>query len=178
MESPPISAQLSAGYRFNTAHWDSDRRPITGSWACKASICRGNTEQIKPEEPTHTHNPIGAAVMTLWSVCMHTKVCKSFIVWGQWWGELRYDGMRPNRVFYRCCVCVIVCLSMCVMSVFVCLFCEHMWINISYRCLFWVCVCVCVILLKKSKLKVNFPFYFCFSKMTRNRGSHLVGVQW
>lgn len=74
MESRPISAQLSAGYRFTTAHWDGDRRPITGSWACKASICGGNTEQIKPEEPTHTHNPIRAAVMTLRSVFMHTKV--------------------------------------------------------------------------------------------------------
>ena len=39
-----------------------------------------------------------------------------------------------------------------------------------------VCVCV-VILLKKSKLKVFF-FNFCFSKMTRNRGPHLVGVRW
>lgn len=74
MESRPISAQLSAGYRFTTAHWDGDRRPITGSWACKASICGGNTEQIKPEEPTHTHNPIRGAVMTLRSVFMHTKV--------------------------------------------------------------------------------------------------------
>lgn len=74
MESRPISAQLSAGYRFTTAHWDGDRRPITGSRACKASICGGNTEQIKPEEPTHTHNPIRAAVMTLRSVFMHTKV--------------------------------------------------------------------------------------------------------
>lgn len=74
MESRPISAQLSAGYRFTTAHWDGDRRPITGSWACKASICGGNTEQIKPEEPTHTHSPIRGAVMTLRSVFMHTKV--------------------------------------------------------------------------------------------------------
>lgn len=74
MESRPISAQLSAGYRFTTAHWDGDRRPITGSWACKASICGGNTEQIKPEEPTCTHNPIRAGVMTLHSVLMHTKV--------------------------------------------------------------------------------------------------------
>lgn len=73
-ESRPISAQLSAAYRFTTAHWDGDRRPITGSWACKASICGGNTEQIKPEEPTHTHNPIRGAVMTLRRVFVHTKV--------------------------------------------------------------------------------------------------------